>query len=140
MIRQYHALRRCGGDNPLGVGVIAAGAIFYIQEDGWWRDRYRGAPLCRDPWMVVAFLNGTMAAARRNRTGKWEDVTLSGRSDRALVRSLRHGRERQVAVRTLILHEDHGLTKGPALYPSLPDMSLWRRGAGRAAPVFSKTA
>ncbi|MBN9560434.1 MAG: hypothetical protein J0H14_06845 [Alphaproteobacteria bacterium] len=121
--------------------MIAAGGIFYIQRDDRWRDRYRGAPLCRDPWIVVAFLNGTMAAVWRNRdTEKWEDVTLSGRSDRALVRSLRHGCERHVAVRTLILPEDHGLTKGPALYPSLPEMKPWCRGAGRVAPVFSKTA
>ncbi len=124
-------------DNPLGVGVIAAGGIFYIQRDGRWRDRYRGAPLCRDPWIVVAFLNGTMAAVGRNRdTGKWEDVILSGGSDRALVRSLRHGCERHVAVRTLILHEDHGLTKGPALYPSLPEMKPWRRGGQSRAGIF----
>ena len=49
MIRQYHAQRRQGGTNPLGVGVIAAGAIFYLQNDGWWRDRYRGKPVCRTP-------------------------------------------------------------------------------------------
>ena len=41
MIRQYFAHRRRGrgGCNPLGVGVIAVGAIFYIQNEGWWRDR-----------------------------------------------------------------------------------------------------
>jgi hypothetical protein len=93
MIRQYHAQRRRGGPNPLGVGVIPAGAIFYIQDEGWWRDRYRGAPICRNPWIVEAFLNGTIGAARRNRqTGLWEDVYAAGRSDMALVRSLRDGR------------------------------------------------
>ena len=30
MIRQYHAQRRRGGHNPLGVGVIAVGSIFYV--------------------------------------------------------------------------------------------------------------
>ena len=45
MIRQYFAHRRRGGCNPLGVGVIPVGAIFYIQDEGWWRDRYRGAPI-----------------------------------------------------------------------------------------------
>jgi hypothetical protein len=45
VIRQYFAHRRCGGCNPLGVGVIPVGAIFYIQDEGWWRDRYRGAPV-----------------------------------------------------------------------------------------------
>ncbi|HME24139.1 MAG TPA: hypothetical protein VKI44_22870 [Acetobacteraceae bacterium] len=41
MIREYHAQRRQGGHNPLGIGVIPAGAIFYLQPDWWWRDRYR---------------------------------------------------------------------------------------------------
>jgi hypothetical protein len=127
LIRQYRAHRRRGGPNPLGVGVIPVGAIFYIQNDGWWRDRYRGAPVCRNPWIVEAFLNGTISAARRNRdTGLWEDVYAAGRSDMALVRSLRDGRRRQVAVRTLILHEEHGLSIGPCGYPDLPDMRLWR--------------
>jgi hypothetical protein len=49
MIRQYHAQRRRGVANPLGVGVIPAGAIFYLQDPGWWRDHYRGAPMCRNP-------------------------------------------------------------------------------------------
>ena len=44
----------------------------------------------------------------------------------ALVRSLRDGRRRQVAVRTLILHEEHGLSIGPCPYPDLPGMRLWR--------------
>ena len=84
MIRQYFAHRRRGGCNPLGVGVIPVGAIFYIQDDGWWRDRYRGAPICRDPWIVEAFLNGTLAAAHRNAdNGRWEDVTMARRADTA---------------------------------------------------------
>ena len=135
MIREYHAQRRRGGLNPLGVGVIPVGAIFYLQNDGWWRDRYRGAPVCRNPWLVEAFLNGTIGAARRNReTGRWEDVYAVGRSDMALVRSLRDGRRRQVAVRTLILHEEHGLAVEPCGYPDLPDLRLWRvSGRGRQA-------
>jgi len=54
-----------------------------------------------------------MGAARRNRdTGLWEDAYRSGRSDMARVRSLRDRRQtRRVAVRTLILHDDLGLTK-----------------------------
>jgi hypothetical protein len=125
VIRQYGAQRRRGGDNPLGVGVVAAGTIVYLQDDGWWRDRYRGRPVCRNPWMVTTFLNGTVAAGRRNRnTGLWEDVYLSGRSDMAIVRSLRDGRERQVAVRTLILHDDEGLVRQPSLYPTLPAIRI----------------
>ena len=134
MIRQYRSQRRRGGDNPLGVGTIPVGAIFYIQEDGWWRDRYRGKPICRNPWMVVAFLNGTIAAARRNRdTGLWEDAYMAGRSDMAVVRSLRDGRRQQIAVRVLIQHEEHGLQAAPVGYPDLPDMRLWR--IRRAGPV-----
>ena len=85
MIRQYYAQRCRGGYNPLRVGVIPAGAIFYIQDDGWWRDRYRGRPVCREPWIVEAFLNGTVGAGRRNaETGLWEDVYHRGQ--------VRHGR------------------------------------------------
>jgi hypothetical protein len=75
----------------------------------------------RDPCTVEAFLNGVLCAARRNSaTGRWEDVYMAGRSDMAIVRSLRDGRRRQVAVRVLILHEDEGLRRDPATYPDLP--------------------
>lgn len=121
MIRQYYAQRCRGGCNPLRVGVIPAGAIFYIQDDGWWRDRYRGRPVCRESWIVEAFLNGTVGAGRRNaKTGRWEDVYVAGRSDMALVRSLRTGRRRQIAVRVLILHEDEGRRRDEGAYPDLP--------------------
>ena len=132
MLRQYHASRRQGGHNPLGMGVIPAGAIFYLQDDGWWRDRFRGAPLCREPWIVESFLNGTLSAARRNaETGRWEDLYMARRSDMAVVRSLRNGRRQRVAVRLLILHEDEGLRRDEATYPSLPKANrrvLGRRG------------
>lgn len=74
--------------------------------------------------MVEGFLNGTMGAARRNRdTGLWEDAYRSGRSDMALVRSLRDRRiVRTVAVRTLQLHEEQGLWKEMPGYPTLPDL------------------
>ena len=143
MIRQYGAQRCRGGDNPLRVGIIPVGAIFYIQDEGWWRDRYRGAPMCRNPWIVEAFLNGTIAAARRNRdTGLWEDVYFARRSDMAQVRSLRDERSRRIAVRTLILHEDHGLTAGDVGYPRLPDLRLWRtgRGSGRDTTLRLRVA
>ena len=124
MMRQYYAQRRQGGDNPKGVGVIAVGSIYYLQSDSYWRDRFRGAPVSRDPWIVLAFLNGVVAASRRSvATGKWEDVYVSGRSDLALVRSLRDGRIRKIAVRTLILHDDLGLCKEATEYPTLPAVS-----------------
>ena len=34
MIRPYHAQRRQGGNNPFGIGVIAVGTIFYLQDEG----------------------------------------------------------------------------------------------------------
>jgi hypothetical protein len=124
MIRQYYAQRRRGGDNPKGVGVIAVGSIYYLQNDSYWRDRFRGMPVSRNPWIVLAFLNGVVAASRRSvATGKWEDVFVSGRSDVALVRSLRDGRIRKIAVRTLILHDDLGMCKQAIKYPSLPQLS-----------------
>ena len=94
------------------------------------RDRYRGAPICRNPWIVEAFLNGTLAAARRDpETGMWQDLYLAGRSDAALVRSLRDGRRQRIAVRVLILHEEHGLAAEPCAYPDLPSLRLYRLGA-----------
>lgn len=60
-------------------------------------------------------------------TGLWEDVYLSGRSDMALVRSLRDRRRvQQVAVRVLRLHDDLGLWKQPTSYPTLPDVKRYR--------------
>ena len=140
MIRQYYAQRCRGGYNPLRVGIIPAGAIFYIQDDGWWRDRYRGRPVCRQPWIVEAFLNGTVGAGRRDaETGLWESVFVAGRSDMAVVRCLRTGRRREIAVRLLILHEDMGLRRDEATYPDLPQEeyhprlhSVSSRDAGRS--------
>ena len=127
MIRQYGGQRRRGGANPLGIGVIATGSIYYLQDRAFFHDRFGGRAVCRNLWIVEGFLNGTCAAARRNRdTGRWEDVTLSGRSDTAVVRSLRDGRRRTVAIRVLVLHDDLGLTMQPTIYPSLPDLSLYQ--------------
>ncbi len=135
MIRQYYAQRARGGDNPLRVGVVAVGSLFYLQDNGFFRDRYGGTAVCRTPWQVLGFLNGTMGAARRNRdTGLWEDAYRSGRSDMALVRSLRDRRQvRQVSVHLLIVHDDLGLWKEPTRTPSLPDLSLYRRTIRAAA-------
>jgi hypothetical protein len=64
---------------------------------------------------VEAFLNGTMAATRRNRnTGRWEDVCTIGRSDMAFVRSLSDCfRVQHVAVRILVVQTHLGLWKEP---------------------------
>ena len=127
MIRQYKAPRRRGGYNPLGVGVISVGSIYYLQDRRFFHDRFGGRAICRNPWIVEAFLSGTFHAARRNReTGFWEDAVISGRSDTAVVRSLRDGRRTTVAVRFLQVHDDLGLTKQPTSYPSFPELRFFR--------------
>ena len=128
MIRQYFAGRCRGGDNPLRVGTIAVGAIYYLQDDHWWRDRYRGSPQCRDPWIVEAFLNGLLGAARRDpATGHWLSLYIAGRSDMAIVRSLRTGRRRDIAVRVLQAHDDASLYPVCPAYPTLPTPAAIRR-------------
>ena len=107
--------------------MIATGSIYYLQDRGFFHDRFGGQAICPNPWIVAGFLNGTCSAARRNRdTSRWKDVTVSGRSDTAVVRSLRDGRQRTVAVRVLELHDDLGLTMQPTTYPGVPDLSLYR--------------
>ena len=49
----------------------------------------------------------------------------------AVVRSLRDGRRRQVAVRILVLHEDEGLWRDPATYPDLPRLRAERPNKSR---------
>lgn len=141
MIRQYYSQRCRGGNNPLRVGVIPAGAIFYLQDDSWWRDRHRGSPVCRTPWIVEGLLNGTLCAARRNRdTGHWEDAYRAGRSDTAIIRSLRDGRRRPIAVRLLILHEDEGLRRDPATYPDLPQICSTKSLHGRVTSSIQQAS
>ena len=85
MIRPCKARRRQGGDNPLGVG-----SIYYLQDGAWFRDRLPGRPVCKNPWIAEAFLNGVYGGTRRDqRTGHWRGAFISGRSDPAVVRSLR---------------------------------------------------
>ena len=127
MIRQYFANPRQGGSNPLGIGVIPIGATYYLQDNEFFHARYGGRAVCRNPWQVEAFLNGIVAAGRRNEeTGKWEDVFISHRSDMAIVRSLRDGRRCRIAVRLLILHDELGLAREPTAYPTLPDIRFYR--------------
>jgi hypothetical protein len=55
---------------------------------------------------------------------------MAGRSDMAIVRSLRDGRRRQVAVLALIGHEDAGLRRDPATYPDLTKVRVKRPSSG----------
>ena len=132
MLRQYHAQRRQGGDNPLGVGTVALGSIFYLQDDGYWRARFGRTAVCRTPWIVESFLNGQYHAARRDpSTGHWLSVYVGNRTDLAVLRSLRDGRRQTVAIRILQLHEDEGFGLPDNRYPALPTFS--RPGQRRAA-------
>jgi len=143
MMRQFGVPRCMGGPNPLRVGIIAVGSSYYIQDNGYFRDRYSPLPICRNPWQVEGFSNGLLHAARRNRdTGRWEDTCRSGRSEMAVVRSLRDGRRRTVAVRLLVLHDDLGLTKGVTAYPALPDLRFYRCRPRKPtpAPVLDQAA
>ena len=126
-MRQYGAHRRRAGANPLGVGTVAVGALFYLQDEAFFNDRYGGRAICKVPWRVEGFLNGMLHASRRDPdTKQWRSSFWSGRSDMAVVRSLRDGQQRTVAVRLLLLHDDLGLTKGVANYPTLPDLRFYR--------------
>ncbi len=136
MMRQYGAHLRRGGANPLGVGTVAVGSLFYLQDEAFFRDRYGSRAVCRAPWQVEGFLNGLLHANRRDPdTGQWRSSFWSGRSDMAVVRSLRDGRQRTVAVRLLLLHDDLGLTKGVANYPTLPDLRFYRCRPPTARPT-----
>ncbi len=71
-----------------------------------------------------------MGASRCNReTGHWESTYIAGRSDMALLRSLRDGRRSRVAVQTLILHEDEGLRLDSCTYSTRPALRFYRRTA-----------
>ncbi len=137
MMRQYGAQRRRGGANPLGVGTVAVGSMFYLQDAAFFNDRYGGHAICKVPWQVEGFLNGMLHASRRDPdTRQWRSSFWSGRSDMAVVRSLRDGRQRTVAVRRLLLHDDLGLTKGVANYPTLPDLRFYRCRPPTARPAL----
>jgi len=52
---------------------------------------------------------------------------MGNRTDTALLRSLRDGRRRAVAIRILELHEDEGFGAPDNPYPTLPKAEAYRR-------------
>lgn len=125
MLRQYNAPHQQGGHNPLGVGVIPTGAIFYLQDDHVLR---RGdKPICRAPWQVVGWLPRRIEATRRSEDGKWRPSFNSRPMTTAIVKSLRDGRTAYVSAHMLEVHEDIGLRADPSDYPDKPNLDLWRR-------------
>lgn len=98
MMRQYHAQRIKGGNNPHKAGTIDVGRIFYLQDYRPFRNvRGSGPFVYRNPWIVEA----------------WHPRELLGKFMRgghlATVRSLRNGERRQVADWLLLAAEEDGL-------------------------------
>lgn len=132
MLRQYYTSPFQGGDNPLRVGTIAAGTIFRIPRS-LRNAQARADASASEPYIVESFLNGTYAAACRNPvTGHWEDRTISGRSDLAILRSLACGARMTCSVSWLRALEDAGAAPD-SRYPSLPDVARYH-GAWRREP------
>ncbi|UFN51698.1 hypothetical protein LPC08_24575 (plasmid) [Roseomonas sp. OT10] len=81
---------------------------------------------------MESFLNGQYHAAWRDpATGHWLSVYAANRTDLAVLRSLRDGRRRTVAIHLLQLHEDEGFGRPDNRYPALPTLSrpMQRRAA-----------
>ena len=141
MIRAYGASGCRPGNNPLRVGVIAVGNIFYLQDQAYFRSRYPQAPVCKTPWIVEAFLNEQLGASSCDpNTGHWRSSPWSGRNDTAVVRSLRDGRRLTVTTHILQVHEDRSLTHGFNNYPSLPDLRLYRTHSRQPRPLVLNPA
>jgi hypothetical protein len=87
MIRQYHAPRH--RPEPHCPGTIDVGAILYLQD--------RGRTVCRNPWIVEAWLP---------RECLWRFMRGG---HLAVVRSLRTGERRRVADWLLLAASDAGL-------------------------------
>lgn len=82
MIRQYRAHRRRGGANPLGVGVIAAGSIYYLQDRGFFHDRFGGRARrsMRDTTSVSPGCTTSSSTCSSVRPSRWEPLAFSART------------------------------------------------------------
>ena len=100
MIHQYHAQRHQGG-KPHGVGTVPVGTVVYIQDHIGPLTGFRVPIVCRNPWIVEAWLNRV-----HEPTGNM----LAG-GHLAEVRSLRDGRRQLVADWILLRCVDAGLTR-----------------------------
>jgi len=100
MIRQYYP-QRFRQNHPCGrpVGTITVGTIAYIQDRLGRFDR----PVCRNPWIVEAWLPREYAVC-----GGPNTFCRGGHL--AVVRSLRDGRRQLVADHYLLCADDLGLT------------------------------
>lgn len=108
MLKQYHAPRRLGGNNPHGIGTVPAGTILYLQDGvrpSGCRCPFQSVR--RDPWIVVAWHNREY---HRGRAGSPATTYCAG-GHLATVRSLRTGRTAQVADWLLRWHSDNDFSR-----------------------------
>lgn len=90
------------------IGTVKIGTIIYPQ-DNWRAMQYLPRrEYCKNPWMVVAWLNREYYPAVRG--GRPVTYMLGGHL--AVIRSLRDGRIRLLADHLVLACVDNGLTKG----------------------------
>lgn len=149
MIRQYYAQRRKGGNNPKGIGTIDVGTIFYLQDGVrplGGRNRHARI-IRRNPWIVVAWHNRKYHPAVKD----YDHTTFLAGGHLATVRSLRDGREQQVADWFLRWHLDNGFELEKPRCPAKPkrlrrprhndrDTTYWPESRKSPAPTASGAA
>lgn len=106
MIRQYNPQRYRQLADGRRVGTIDVGTIAYIQDRLGRYDR----PVCRNPWIVLAWIPRELGAATRDSSGRYVNRFCAG-GHLAIIKSLRDGRVQRVADHYLLAADDLGLTR-----------------------------
>lgn len=105
MTHQYRAVRFRRHANGRWVGTIPVGTIVYIQDNVSPLGGLRHVPVCREPWIVEAWLNRDYQKLTK---GGWVTAQMVG-GHLAQVRSLRTGRRQKIADWILRYCVDAGL-------------------------------
>ena len=100
MLNQYNPQRYQLRHDGRKVGTIPVGSIVYPQDD--WLN-----PVCRNPWIVEAWLNRNIGAATK--TGEFYVDRCCVGGHLAQCRSLRDGRIKLIADHHLLNAIDSGL-------------------------------
>ena len=127
MLNQYRAQRRMGGHNPRGIGTVAVGTIVYLQDGISPFGGFRAKPIKINPWMVTAWMNREIGAARKGADGRYENTFAVG-GHLATVQSLRDGRTQTVADWIILACVDAGLTQTWRIHRP-------KRGTARVLPA-----